>query len=600
MICSSILKRRVRLSGLRAHVCTLAVSMSLNAWWSLCQQGPVGMWRAVPFFTGVGYLRLLISSLSSVYTSVHLALITTNFFYTLSGQTFVSECTDLAIPEDFNEDIVMNSSVLCYESPIAPAEDEPGYLTAVALIIASLWIVLPFMLYNPVKFMKRIFYVLGPTVLILGVAIVSSVGSWEDLSTINQQGDWASFLSPDIWHAAIIQALCSVQVAGGFLTSAGDVIYSDTNVQWSTLIIVGANVASSWLALGFWFAVGGSGEKDTSLLAVVHQLYAATHERRLPPAWTLLVLLTLALSGIITMIILLYPLYERFRLVGGVRWRVLMAVCTVAGIVASLTVLAGRLTALHLLEDVALPLLISVTTVLEISAFLFIYGWKVLLEDINFLTGRSVSKCWALGWCVSAGVVAPVSAWWVWAAARGAGGWAAPPYVAAALVTTGGAAVAVLLVCAALAIARQVQFDLCAKLKSSFAPSRHWGPRDPVAHYYWVMRREEAEHGVSPGAGAGAASLRRQSGALDPLPATVIVATPAALSPRPAAGRRTNSDDWFYTVYRRQFLNKSHQHKSKRSVSFDFYNTKFHDVEKDLHIYSEIRRMGERNDNSMT
>ncbi|KAJ2954522.1 hypothetical protein O0L34_g2806 [Tuta absoluta] len=638
MVCSAVLKRRVCMSRLRAHLCTLAVAMALNAWWrvprdafrygglayglaltvaailvatpaallqlalgQLCQQGAVGMWRAVPFFTGVGYLRLLITSLSSVYTSVHLALITTNFFYTLGGNTTTIECMDLLIPEDFNEDGVMNSSDLCYESPIAPSGDEPGYLTAVAFIIASLWIVLPFMLYNPVKFMKRIFYALGPTVLILGAAIVSSVGSWEDLLTIQKPSDWVNFLSPDIWHAAIIQALCSVQVAGGFLASAGDAIYSNTNVQWSTLIIVGANVATSWLGLGFWFAVGGSGEKDTSLLAVMHQLYAATYERRLPPFWMLLVLLALALSGVITMIVLLYPLYERFRLVGGVRWRVLMAVSSVVGIVASLAVLASRLSALQLLEDVALPLLISVTTVLEISAFLFIYGWKVLLEDINFLTGYSLGKYWAMGWCMSAGVVAPISAWWVAAMALSAGGWGAPPHVAAALVAAGAAAAAVLGACAARAVAKQVQFDLCAKLKSSFAPSRRWGPRDPVTHYYWVLRREEVERGVSPRA---ASHRRRPLVALSPLPATVIGATTAArtvaLSPRPASDRRTNSDDWFYTVYRRQFLKKSHRHKSKRSMSLDLFNTKFHDVEKDLHIYSDICKIGQGNKNSMT
>lgn len=45
---------------------------------------------------------------------------------------------------------------------------------------------------------------------------------------------------------------------------------------------------------------------------------------------------------------------------------------------AALAVLAGRLTALDLLEDVAVPFLISLTTFLEICAFVFIYGTNLV------------------------------------------------------------------------------------------------------------------------------------------------------------------------------------------------------------------------------
>lgn len=56
------------------------------------------------------------------------------------------------------------------------------------------------------------------------------------------------------------------------------------------------------------------------------------------------------------------------------RWRLLAAASSVVGLGATLAVLAQRLTALDLLEDIAVPLLVSLTTFLEISAFVFIYG----------------------------------------------------------------------------------------------------------------------------------------------------------------------------------------------------------------------------------
>lgn len=44
------------------------------------------------------------------------------------------------------------------------------------------------------------------------------------------------------------------------------------------------------------------------------------------------------------------------------------------GAAAGLGVLVGRLPVLAVLEDIAVPLLISLATILEIVAFVFIYG----------------------------------------------------------------------------------------------------------------------------------------------------------------------------------------------------------------------------------
>ena len=71
---------------------------------------------------------------------------------------------------------------------------------------------------------------------------------------------------------------------------------------------------------------------------------------------------------------LLYPIYDRFRRVGGVKWRLVSFAGSLAGALLTLLALWGRLPALGLLADYALPLLVSLATVLEILAFVFIYG----------------------------------------------------------------------------------------------------------------------------------------------------------------------------------------------------------------------------------
>ena len=80
--------------------------------------------------------------------------------------------------------------------------------------------------------MKRILYVLGPLVVTLMVVIMACISSGENLTSFSKVEDWKSFLDPGIWHGAIVQALLASQVAGGFLISSGDTVYSSTNVQW--------------------------------------------------------------------------------------------------------------------------------------------------------------------------------------------------------------------------------------------------------------------------------------------------------------------------------------------------------------------------------
>lgn len=96
---------------------------------------------------------------------------------------------------------------------------------------------------------------------------------------------------------------------------------------------------------------------------------------------------------------------------------------------------------------------------------------------------------------------------------------------------------------------------LSQKFLSSLKPSRHWGPRDPITHYYWLARREE-DHGTA----ARNRYHRRYLNQLFELPASVIApdSNYDALGNRivkvDEKQQRTNSDDLVYTIFRRQYL----------------------------------------------
>ncbi|KAJ8737319.1 hypothetical protein PYW07_000590 [Mythimna separata] len=596
----------------RAHICTAAVAVGFHATWhcprgafihggvqygvvvtlalmvvalplallqlsvgQLSQQDAVGVWRAVPFFRGVGYLRLLVSLLGSVYSIIFLAMTATYLLYTISNSLPFWECIELVLEEEEYIN-TMNASTCLKDTFMGPVSERPEYYLAVAMIILVLWIVFPFIVffsfYNPVKLMKRIFYVLGPIVITLIVVILASISTGENLTAFSKVEDWKSFLEPGIWHGAIVQALLASQVAGGFLISSGDTVYSSTNVQWTAVTFVVANVLSTWVSVVFWYSISGT-EKDTSVFAVLIQAYQLGDDANMDLAWPVMIFVTLLLSGLITMLSLLYPIYDHCRRIGGIKWRLVSFAGSLTGAFISLMALWGRLPVLEMMTDYAVPLLVSIATVLEILAFVFIYGWKVLVEDVEFLTGRELPKFWVLGWCAAPGIIAPFTVWWMTMGFIQDESWREAPWPAVSMLSTAALAFLIFLVFASVAVAKQVQYDFFGKLKSSFKPSRHWGPRDPITHYYWLARRDEVERGNQ----LRRRYQRRQLGQLSGRPSflNVPVSVQEKDEETTSTGKgRSNSDDWLYTVCRKQLTRVAEDKKRPKSLDWAIPNAK--------------------------
>lgn len=93
---------------------------------------------------------------------------------------------------------------------------------------------------------------------------------------------------------------------------------------------------------------------------------------------------------------------------------------------------------------------------------------------------------------------------------------------------------------------------------SSLKPSRHWGPRDPITHYYWLARREE-DRGIA----TRSRYHRRYLNRLFELPAAIATDSNYdtlcnQIVKVDEKQQRTNSDDLVYTIYRRQYLKDYH------------------------------------------
>ncbi|CAK1554737.1 unnamed protein product [Leptosia nina] len=601
----SYLKDKIWRRWARAHICTLALAFSLNSTWriprdafkygglsygllitaalltvalpavllqlsvgQLSQQDPVGVWKAVPLLKGIGFVRLVISYIVAVCVVTYLAMSVTLFFYTLNHTIPFQECTEfLEVEGQPPAEINYNATQCFNESFFAPIQQKPEYFLALSLVVLFLWVLFPFILYKPIKSLKSIFYILGPSAPILWIIIIFSIGDKNSLAWFSKNEDWSNFLRPEIWLKAISQALIAVNVAGGFLISAGDSVYCTSDVEWTTFIYVGANILSIWFGMIVWFALGDT-DTGSTVFAVLARTYNFTVEKNLSTAWAIVIFATLCLSGVISMVSLLYPLYDRFRRLGGrIKWRYIAIGSSLLGAGLAIATLVDH-SVLILLEDTVLPFLVAFTTILEICAFIFIYGWKVLLHDIEFLIGRHLQRFWIWALCGVPGIIGPFLLWWCITQFLRQDAWCQPPWIATGLAVALTATIIIIIIFAIYSIARQVQYDIIGKLKSSIQPSRHWGPRDPIAHYYWLMRRDEVDphaprtryHRRNLGQFSGtssAASFSKSQEVSDNLSETK---------------RRTNSDDWLYK-YRKEYLTQIfyiHYPNRRRSKSLDW------------------------------
>lgn len=104
-------------------------------------------------------------------------------------------------------------------------------------------------------------------------------------------------------------------------------------------------------------------------------------------------------------------------------------------------------------------------------------GWKVLVEDVEFLTGNKLKKCWVLGWCAVPGIMTPFTLWWIITLIKKDPDWTEPPLDASTLLATLGLVLVTFTLLAAVSVARQVQYDFigvrtCCANRSSFCSAQ--------------------------------------------------------------------------------------------------------------------------------
>ncbi|XP_060803757.1 sodium-dependent nutrient amino acid transporter 1 isoform X2 [Amyelois transitella] len=464
--------------------CLLQLAMG-----QLSQQDPIGVWRAVPFLRGVGHLKVLTSYLCCVYNIMYIALSLAFFIWIAKGSLPLRDCTRLHITHHGYENKM--SAAECFNSTfLSSFTDNPQYFGIMSILMFFLWFFVPLLLYRLQKSLKASLAVLAPVTIVLAVVLCVFLSDVESLKPLFESCmKWVPITHPRIWHSALIQALLSTHIAGGFLVSAGGKIYVNSDVRWTTTSVIVTNILSGWIWILVWESILGEAKTDTSFISILVLIYQSNIGRRMRE-WPMLAFGLVVVSGMITVLTLLFPIYDKIQRVSSINWRLFAASTSAVGTVLSVAVLAKGLEVATLLDDLVIPVLAVFTTAVEIVGLVFIYGWYNLSVDIEFLTGCKLPCIWTAIWWTIPVFLLSVTGWWLRAILRIT--WSQNQSMWPLLGVFIGIIV-VMVVVAAIAVAKEEQYNFVAKVASAFRSSRLWGPEEPMARYIWMSKRYAAD-----------------------------------------------------------------------------------------------------------
>ncbi|CAH2076922.1 unnamed protein product, partial [Iphiclides podalirius] len=464
----------------------LPISLLQLTMGQLSRQDPVGVWRAVPILKGIGHLKILTSYLCCVYGMIYAALALAYLIWIGKGTIPLKDCVKLHITP-YGYENKMNASECFNSTFLAPFTEHPQYLGVMAILIFVLWFFVPIMLYRQRKSLTLSLITLCPVVLIIAIILISFLSDKSNMFSILEYCEnWMTLSQPYIWHSALVQALLSTQIVSGYLISAGGTVYSFSDVRWVSTFVVITNVFSGWFWVFFWELISGNGKRDLGFVTILVLIYQSSVSEKRSKEWPIMAFTLVLLSGVISLLTLLYPVYDKLHRLTGDQWRLYASASSAVGTALTVATLASGMDLVALLDEMVVPVLAVFTAAVEVVGFVFIYGWFYLTIDMQFVTGTRLPSCWIIGWWLTPFVLMGVTGWWLRALLRAS--WMQStnlwPLMGVFIMM-----LVIVVVFAAITVANEEQFNLLTKIASAFRPSRLWGPEEPMARYLWMSQR---------------------------------------------------------------------------------------------------------------
>ncbi|KAK9891443.1 hypothetical protein WA026_014676 [Henosepilachna vigintioctopunctata] len=464
----------------------------------LAEEGFIKSWRVVPFFKGVGYVKLFAGCLLCIYYPLLMGLSLFYIIWMAKGNLPFSECAVVKITLEGYSARSKDRQECLRETFLESAFKNPywyGIFTSLLLVIWSLVIVLS--IRRTKSFMRSLMFFLFPTLICFIALIVRAAIAENQVDGFNKlvtDINWNDLYTAQIWYYAAVQVFFSTNLGfGAFMTNAS-VMYDKVNPLWTAFGYLTSNlffgigsIIISYIISGN-FQVGQKRETDITEVHLLTLIYDMAVSSTDPYAktWAIVAYSLVFFVGLISMATVMYSLLKVITEQDKKRlkwWKTCLVMCFLGYIGGCASLLKDNFQVVRLLDGYIVGNLIFIAVIVEVFALITFYGIEKIQCDFEFMLGQVLSKFWLVLWWVIPLLLTAIFCWGLavlpfgndpeWLSGTGWG---------VVLVAT-----IFIFAMGLYTITKQDAYSFVDKFKGSFKPSKEWGPKDPMLRYAWVQ-----------------------------------------------------------------------------------------------------------------
>ncbi|XP_069700932.1 sodium- and chloride-dependent neutral and basic amino acid transporter B(0+) [Periplaneta americana] len=459
-----------------------------------CQEGTTKLWRAVPLFKGVGYVKVLASSLLSVYYPVLMGLSLFYMVWCAKGPLPFSECTQPFTPKTGEE---------CLKQTfLTPVNEDAMWFGVSAAFLFLLWALFMLCVFKGEhSYRTSVYFILAPVLVCLVALLIQALLSDTSATGLGSlvTFNWDNLLDIKVWYFATVQMFFSTHLGFGNIVTCAGRLYSKNNALWTAVSYVVCNLVIGVLSVCVvyqWSALRPAGNDTVFPEALPYTLTydASLRMGQLKQLWAALAFLAFICAGFAAMVAVLYTVLVAFTLEINKQWDWWVGAacaCVIGFLIGILCIVPHNMEIIHILDHYVIGRMVIVSTALELIAFAWIYGSNTLYNDFEFVLGCKLNPIWKLIWLITPFLLVVVEVWslvslpltglsstvsdpeWVYIT-----GWVLYLFTWVIILWAG-----------VLQIRSQVDYNLSQKFLSTLKPSRNWGPVDTIYRHWWVQWR---------------------------------------------------------------------------------------------------------------
>ncbi|XP_046644892.1 sodium-dependent noradrenaline transporter-like isoform X2 [Daphnia pulicaria] len=488
------------------------------------QTGVIKLWRAVPFFKGIGVAQMIAGLYQASYIPT---LITWAFQSGILGfggwngcESSSQNLTACLCQEPGSTDCslygVISEEEFCFASDVLYKYN--GHINYKMLpMLAAVLILVALCISFGAKIMKIILTLSGVICAILlsvALALALSHPNNSQTNSNNTAQIGINLLAPtepwgfgrgEVWYGAMVQVIFSLAIGFGTLPSLSSSTYFSRNTIRDGILIWLINILFAVLSVittFAWIGISGLHAKDVvQPNAFIYFIYYNISNS----LWAGLAFGLIFLSGLNSMLPLMYAiiqnLYENFPVLEQKRYQKL-TYCLLF-IAVWLINIPGLIPAgnevVTMWDHYAAGGTVLTCLIIHLIGWLWVYGGKNLKRDFEFMINRSINSFWNVFWSYVTIIVLVIAELW---------GFLGVPLDGTTdclypiwMVATGWSfyllALAVACAVAIKTVVHETEYELIKKLTNSMKADRHWGPIDPLLHFHW-KRSIESPSGPVP------------------------------------------------------------------------------------------------------